>query len=109
MSTNPIRYRFAVLLLGAAMALVANPVLHAFSHDHVHSSEDVLERVADIQWNEQDICPYCDAVSQFVEPPITEASIVPVVLQRDSDSFVVLYPDLRLRLSTRLRAPPFIA
>gem|GEM_PF-1500388 len=112
MPTNPIRYRFAVLLLGAAIALLLNPVLHAFSHnhhDHFGSSEHVEDHISDIQWTLPDLCPYCDAVSQFVEPPATEASIVPVVLQWDNQPFIVLYPDLRLRLSTRLRAPPFIA
>ena len=73
MITNPTRYRFAVLLLVAATALVANPVLHAFSHDHhdyVDCSEHVEEQGADTQWTVQELCPYCDAVSQYVETPL---------------------------------------
>jgi len=108
MITNPIRYRFAVLLLVAAIALVANPVLHAFSHDHFDCSEHVEEQGSGTQWAAQELCPYCDAVSQYVEPPITEASIASVILLGYSESFVILYPDIRLRLSTRLRAPPFL-
>ena len=110
MILNPIRYRFAILLLGAASALVANPVLHAFSHDHhdhFACSDHVEEQGADVQGAVQELCPYCDAVSQYVEPPTTEASNISVVLLGDSESLVILYPDLRLRLSTRLRAPPF--
>ena len=109
MHPDLIRYRFAVLLLGAAMALVANPVLHAFSHEHSDHLEDVRELVSDIEWSEQDVCPYCDAVSQFVEPPVTEASPAPLVELWDSESLATFYPDLRLRLYTRLRAPPFFA
>ena len=106
MTSNPIRYRYAVLLIWAAVALVGNPVLHAFSHDHAGHLEGPIERVADIQWTEQDLCPYCDAVSQFIEPSGTAFSSVPEVFERDRANFVTLYPDLRLRLSTRLRAPP---
>ena len=109
MNSKPIRYCFAILLIGAAMAVVVNPVLHAFSHNHFDDPEDVKECVDDIQWTEQDLCPYCDAVSQYVEPPITEALYESVILQRDSEPVVFLYPDLRLRLSTRLRAPPYLA
>ena len=107
MTSSRIRYRFALLLIGAAMALVVNPVLHAFSHDHVDHPEDSTESVADLQWTEQDLCPYCEAVSQYMEPPVTKVSNMPVVLQRDNDAIVILYADRRLRLSKRLRAPPF--
>lgn len=109
MTSNPIRYRFAVLLIWAAMALVTNPVWHALSHNHVDDPQHVSECDSDTQWAVQDLCPYCDAVTQFVELPMTGVSIVPVVLQRDLDAFAIQYPDLRLRLSTRLRAPPYLA
>ena len=106
MIPNPIRYRFAKLLIWAAMALVMNPVLHSLSHNHLHFPEGDKECVSDIHWVEQELCPHCDAVSQFVEPHIIEASFVPVVLQEEIEAFGILCPDLRLRLSTRLRAPP---
>lgn len=106
MLSNPIRYRFAVLLLWAAMVLVANPVLHAFCHDHFHSVEHLDESIADVRWAEQDLCPYCDAVPQFVQPALVDASIAPAIIQQDIEPALTHYPDLRLRLSTRLRAPP---
>ena len=108
MTSNPIRYRIAVLLIWAAITLVANPVLHALSHQHVDCTEDVKESNTVIQWSEQDLCPFCDAVSQFGEPPVTDASFVPLVLQWNIKPDVIHHPDLRLSLSTRLRAPPFL-
>lgn len=109
MASTLIRYCNTVLLAWAVMALVLNPVLHAFSHDHFDHPEDVTESVSGIQWTGQGLCPYCDAVSQFVEPPTTETTNDPVVFQWSIESFVILYPDLRLLLSTRLRAPPLVA
>ena len=108
MTANPIRHHCAILLIGAAMALVVNPVLHAFSHDHFGFPVHVKEFATGFQWTEQDLCPYCDAVSQFIKPSIAEASIGQMVLLRNSDFSAVLYPNVRLRLSTRLRAPPFL-
>ncbi|MEM8487107.1 MAG: hypothetical protein AAF564_16255 [Bacteroidota bacterium] len=108
MPFSPIRSRFAVLLLWAALALVTNPVLHAFSHDHHDDLADITERVVDAHWAEQELCPYCDAVSQVVAPPLTEASIVPVAFPERIEPVASLYLDLRLRVSARLRAPPFL-
>ena len=108
MISTPIRYRYAVLLLWAALALVTNPVLHAFSHDHVDEFGNGHAHIADLHWAEQDLCPYCDAVSQVVVPPATDVSIVPVRLPGRIEPTAPLYPDLRLRVSTRLRAPPVL-
>lgn len=109
MTSSQIRYRFALLLYMAAMALVTNPVLHAFSHDHTEDRGEATEQVADVEWAEEDLCPYCDAVSQVIVPPVTTASIAPALLSVSVEPSAILYPDLRLRIPTRLRAPPFIA
>ena len=106
MPFNPIRYRFAILLLLAAVALVTNPVLHAFSHDHFHHDDHDAAHDADVQWTAEELCPYCDAVSSVVEAPAPKTSVAPALLQGQVEATSILYPDLRLRFSTRLRAPP---
>ncbi len=106
MPSPPIQYRFATLLLWAALALVLNPVLHAFSHDHHEEVEDSTEHLAVFHSAEDELCPYCDAVTQLVAPATTDASLVPALLPGSIEPTTVLHPDLRLRLPTRLRAPP---
>ena len=66
MTSKVIRYRYAMLLLWASMALVSNPLWHAISHDH---SDHGDEAVVDIFWVGEDLCPHCDAVSQFAALP----------------------------------------
>lgn len=109
MTSNVIRYHNAVVLLWAALALVTNPVLHGMSHGHLENHGDPTESTEKVQWTEQDVCPYCDAVSSLAELPNTEVHKQPLVLLwRIEPLGVHLANQYHLR-STRLRAPPVLA
>lgn len=106
MSQKIIRYRYAVLLLLASLALVSNPLWHAISHIHFGHNGDDMEIVADTHWAEEDLCPYCDAVSQFVKAPASsspEADWIRVGVISPVDNYDIhtyqFWP-------SRLRAPP---
>jgi len=105
---NSIRYRNAILLLWVAMALVTNPVWHAACHLSSDHHSEHPEHTAHHQWVAEDVCPYCDAVSQCAEVP--EVTTLDVQWMRVGDimPLEVDYADLRLLLSTRLRAPPVL-
>ena len=109
MNSTWIRYCYGVLLLGAATAMVTNPVWHAFSHRHFDNHSDVAEGIPDAQWSEQNLCPYCDAVTHFVEVAPTSYPLAQLVWLWDITRPEATYPDLRLHLSPCMRAPPFIA
>ena len=103
------RYRCALLLAWAAIALVINPVWHVAGHcfsDHHH--DEAVEHTGDIQWTKDDLCPYCDAVTQFVGVPVTVESKVALIRLEDFFLVYALYSDHRFRISTRLRAPPIL-
>ncbi|MFK7844806.1 MAG: hypothetical protein AB8G77_05845 [Rhodothermales bacterium] len=106
MIPHSIRYRYAVLLLWAVLALVSNPVLHAIGHAHTDELVDPTEHVSDTTWSAEDLCPFCDAISHHVASANTEIAIPPAVFFAKLSVVSNAYPDLRLRLSTRLRAPP---
>ena len=104
--SNLIRYRYAWLLLLITVVLVTNPVWHATAHLISDHSSEHTEHVFDEQWAEEDRCRFCDADSQIADAPsiarlstqlVPVGDIVPV---KGHDA------DLRLLLSTRLRAPP---
>lgn len=106
---NLIRYRSAVLLIGAALALVTNPVWHAVGHLVSDHASEHMEHVLDVRWAEDDLCPYCDAVSQVSDTPTTaihHAQLIPV---EDIVPVEGHYADLSLLQSARLRAPPILA
>ena len=106
MSTRMIQYRFAALLRLAVLVLVMNPVLHAFGHNHFDESGDVVDFVSHSHWTSDDVCPFCDAVFQQAASTNTDVDIVPAAFYSQLDPETDLYTDLRLRSSTRLRAPP---
>ena len=58
------RYRSAVLLLWTAFVLVLNPVWHAIDHCLSDSHFHIHENVIVSQWAEEELGPYCDAVSR---------------------------------------------
>ena len=109
MISHTIRYRYAILLLWAVLALVTNPVWHAIGHNHSDAPTDAAEHVSDTHWAEEDICPFCDAVTHHVAPANAVIAIAPAVFCGELNTFSDRYVDLRLRLSTRLRAPPYLA
>ena len=110
MSSNLTRYRFAVLLIVAAMVLMTNPVLHALGHNHILDHGDTTERAYDTQWEEQELCPYCSAISHVAStPPESITSFINRVNEDSPLLFGIIDPDLRFDLATRLRAPPFLA
>ena len=104
-----IRYRNAILLLWVAMVLVTNPVWHAACHLSSEHHSEHAEHTADLQWVAEDVCPYCDAVSQCVG--VSEVTTLDVQWIRVGDIMPLEgdYADLRLLLSFRLRAPPILA
>lgn len=108
MIPHSIRYRYAVLLFWAVLALVSNPVLHAIGHGHSDQSGDNTEHVSDTTWSVEDLCPYCDAISHHAASVNTQTAIAPAVFFAKLSVVSYACPDLRLRLSTRLRAPPVL-
>ena len=104
-----IQYRYALLLIWAVFALVTNPVWHAAGHFFSDHSSDATEHVSDVQWSEQDLCPYCDGVSQFTETLPAVSPITSLVRLGDITPVEFSYADHRTRLTTRLRAPPYLA
>ncbi len=109
MTLYSIRNHYLVLLIWAATAMVMNPVWDAVLHyceDCHHEEVDVVSFVED---DEEHPCPYCDAVSHFADTASTESVFVLTDLHEQSASISILYPDLRLRISSRLRAPPTLA
>ena len=111
--TKSIRYRYALLLMWAAVALVTNPVWHAAGHlFSEHASDhtfDHTDHAFDTQWVQEDVCLYCDGVSQVADAPtlttlytqfIRVGNILPL---KGQDA------DLSPLLTTRLRAPPVLA
>ena len=111
MTSNSIQYRYAKLLLWAAVALVLNPVWHALGHsisDH-HSHEHHGEHHGtSIQWTMQDLCPYCDAVAQFAVSSEGDANVGILALLWNIEPSGVVYTAPSLFLSIRPRAPPFL-
>ena len=106
---NLIRHRFAWLLLLAALALVANPVWHATGHIFSDHAPEHLGHVSDTHWGKEDFCPYCDAVSQIAELPTFKTPYLQLVRVGDIVSIEGYRANLSLFLSSRLRAPPFLA
>ncbi|MEM8487094.1 MAG: hypothetical protein AAF564_16190 [Bacteroidota bacterium] len=109
MTSIPVRYRYAALLLWAACALVLNPVFDAFSHSHDDCHNEGSDVVALVEGTAEDLCPYCDAVSPFADT----ATPPPFFLLEDLDEqtavVIARIADCRLFLSARLRAPPAMA
>jgi len=108
MTVYSIRYRYVVLLFWATFALATNPVWHAISHCDLDCHEEDTEAVSFIEWGEHDLCPYCEAVSQFADTAPKKASFVLVDLHEEVERVLILYTDLRYHLSIRLRAPPLL-
>ena len=106
MNTRKIPYRYAMLLCFAALVLVMNPVWHAIAHSHFDQPFET-EQVSDTNWAAADLCPYCDAVPQQIAPIGLQSNIVPADFYSELKETDDLYHDLRLRVSKRLRAPPF--
>ena len=104
-----IRYRFALLLLIAAMSLVTNPVWHATAHLISDHSCKHTKQVFDVKWAEADLCPYCDAVSPVAEAVATKPFKRPLVRVGEITPLEGDLVDLRLLISTRLRAPPVLS
>jgi len=107
--SNLIRYRHALLLLLTTVVLVTNPVWHAAAHLISDHSSEHTEHVLDEQLAEEDLCPFCDAVSQVAAAPAIERLYVQLVPVGDIVPVKGHHADLRLLLSTRLRAPPILA
>ena len=97
-----------MLLFWAAFALATNPVWHAISHCDLDCHEEGTEVVSFIDGGEHHLCPYCEAVSQFADTTPNKVSFVFDELHEEAKFALLLYPDLRFRLSTRLRAPPVL-
>ena len=94
--------------MGVTIAMVAHPVCHAISHGH-SDSHDETGGIFFTDWGEQDLCPYCDAISPFAEPLPTRISFEFPGIHEDVGFSVVLYVDLRSCLFPQMRAPPFLA
>lgn len=106
---NSIQYRYAKLLLCAAFALVMNPVWHALGHSiSDHHSHEHEHHETSIQWTEQDLCPYCDAVSHQAVFDESEVSTGVLTFFWNIESFEVVYSDPCLILPCRPRAPPIL-
>ena len=52
------------------MALVTNPVWHAAGHLFSEHTSDHTDHAFDTQWVQEDVCLYCDGVSQVADAPI---------------------------------------
>ncbi len=109
MTPTSIRHRYVILLAWAALALVTNPVWHAVGHTFSDHHSEATGHLCDVQWTEQDLCPYCDAVSHFAEMPDTEVRTGLLVHLWTIESHIFLPTDRRHLFSTRLRAPPVLA
>lgn len=109
MTKKIIQYRFAVLLLWAATALVMNPILHAMGHTHADQATDILDNSSEVQWVAQELCPYCDAVSHCAV--VSHSTPLVLHLERAGDIVPVEHRRavLQPHLLTRLRAPPALA
>ena len=105
---NKIRYRSAVLLIGAAMAMVTNPVWHAAVHLVSDHPVETTGQLTDIRWMEQDLCPYCDGVSQYFEGPAETSSILKWVQLDEIIPSEGIYDTFAHRYAFRLRAPPVL-
>lgn len=108
MPSHSFRYRFAPLLIWAVVAMITNPVWHAVGHCISDHHSDAPEHVFDVQWGELEICPYCDAVSQYADALDTTVHIGRVVHLWNVIPLKIRYTDHRLLITTRLRAPPFL-
>lgn len=109
MASTLIRYCNTVLLAWAVMALATNPVWHAAGHFFSDRHDETVEHVSDHHWTEQDICPFCDAVSQYTETAKTEAPGRQRFLLGQLDRLEPYFTHRRFPLHARLRAPPRVA
>ncbi len=109
MKPRLIRYQQVLLLFLAALAMVMNPIWHAMSHGHVDHHGEIVDCNAGADWTQEDLCPYCDAVSQLADAAREVSAIAAMAYYGEVASPRLLDSHLRFPLATRLRAPPLVA
>lgn len=116
MYSSLVRYRFAMLLLWAALVLATNPVWHAIGHTYdeasgPHSShnEGASEHGFENSASDEDLCVYCEGTFQSTEATDVDVPARDFVYYQQLIVLDTGYLCPNSFLNIKLRAPPFRA